>query len=127
MALEPNLLQGDDYQELFDPNEYLGSFYGETFDQPGEVGTVIRYNIDCIHRLSELIPDPKPGQKRILVDLGCGPNIHGVLSLSAKFEQIYMAEYTQKNRDALQLWLECKQGAHDWTPVIKHVAQLEGN
>lgn len=66
-----------------------------------------------------------PCPKRVL-DFGCGPCIHTVISASSKCDSIVCAEYTESNRKEIEKWLVEDEDAFDWKMVLQNVTSLEG-
>ncbi|KAM3923849.1 phenylethanolamine N-methyltransferase isoform 2-T2 [Leptodactylus fuscus] len=62
-----------------------------------------------------------------LVDIGSGPTIYQLLSVSEHFQEVIMTDYLEVNRQELKMWLSNEPGAFDWSPYFKHVCMLEGN
>lgn len=60
-------------------------------------------------------------------DICCGPSIHGAISTSKVFNDIYMLEYLPQNRNCVKKWMDAKEDAHDWSDLIRHAVELEGN
>ncbi|NXE93628.1 NNMT methyltransferase, partial [Menura novaehollandiae] len=63
----------------------------------------------------------------ILIDIGCGPTIHQLLSACEHFQEIIALDYTDQNRRELEKWLKNEAGAFDWVPVVKYICELEGD
>ena len=62
-----------------------------------------------------------------MLDFGCGPTIHGMISLTQHSPEIVLAEYLEKNRLEIHKWIKGDKDAFDWTPTIRHVVvELEG-
>ncbi|XP_064455844.1 nicotinamide N-methyltransferase-like [Ornithodoros turicata] len=63
-----------------------------------------------------------------LLELGCGPTVHCVLSASRVFSNITMADLSSSNLEAVRHWLTPEDGVDlgMWKPVLQHVARLEG-
>uniref|UniRef100_A0A8C4Q8B2 Nicotinamide N-methyltransferase n=1 Tax=Eptatretus burgeri TaxID=7764 RepID=A0A8C4Q8B2_EPTBU len=62
-----------------------------------------------------------------LLDIGSGPTIYQVLSACENFEEIYLSDYIEQNRQQLQCWLDASPDAFDWNHIIKFVCKIEGN
>uniref|UniRef100_A0A452GP01 Nicotinamide N-methyltransferase n=1 Tax=Gopherus agassizii TaxID=38772 RepID=A0A452GP01_9SAUR len=71
----------------------------------------------------------KPGGVKgdTLIDIGSGPTIYQLLSACENFKEIIASDYTDRNRQELEKWLNNEPGAFDWTPVVKYVCELEGD
>ena len=62
-----------------------------------------------------------------LIDLASGPSLLQVMSASAHFPHITLAEYVEVNRKELRKWINHDPDGYDWTPFFKHVADMEGD
>jgi len=62
-----------------------------------------------------------------LLDVGSGPTIHQVLSACEVFDEIYLSDLTELNRNELRLWLDDSPEAFNWSQIIQYVCDLEGN
>lgn len=63
----------------------------------------------------------------VLIDIGSGPTIYQLLSACEVFREIIATDYTPQNLQELQKWLKKEPGAHDWSPIVQHVCELEGD
>ncbi len=61
-----------------------------------------------------------------LLDFGCGPSIHEVISAGAWYKEIHMADYLDRCREQVQNWIDKSPKAFKWTPFFQQYAQLEG-
>ena len=113
-------LFGEEYHDNFDPMTFLASGF------PGEILEWHRSLFKCFHEFFQLYSTVNPQPLNVL-DFGAGPTIAFEISASLYASEIVLAEYTEKNRKALQLWLDRDPQAHNWTPYFKYVVQeLEG-
>ncbi|XP_006039211.1 nicotinamide N-methyltransferase-like [Alligator sinensis] len=62
-----------------------------------------------------------------LIDIGSGPTIYQLLSACESFKEIIASDYMDQNCQELLKWLKNEPGAFDWTPVVQHVCELEGD
>ncbi|CAN2391464.1 Nicotinamide N-methyltransferase [Pristimantis euphronides] len=62
-----------------------------------------------------------------LLDFGTGPTIYQLLSACEVFDKIIVSDFLEQNRVEFQKWLEKDPEAFDWTHIIQHVCELEGN
>ncbi|KAG8569254.1 hypothetical protein GDO81_014320 [Engystomops pustulosus] len=62
-----------------------------------------------------------------LLDFGTGPSIYQLLSACEVFDKIIVSDFLEQNRAEFQKWLKKDPDAFDWTHIIKHVCELEGN
>lgn len=62
-----------------------------------------------------------------LLDLGCGPTVHCVLSASRRFQRITMADLSPQCLDVLRNWMRAGDAQmQEWSHILEHVARLEG-
>ncbi|XP_059587705.1 nicotinamide N-methyltransferase-like [Alligator mississippiensis] len=62
-----------------------------------------------------------------LIDIGSGPTIYQLLSACESFKEIIASDYIDQNCQELLKRLKNEPGAFDWTPVVQHVCELEGD
>ncbi|XP_068119722.1 nicotinamide N-methyltransferase-like [Hyperolius riggenbachi] len=111
----------DDYQKHFDPKAYLTAFFTMTVN--AKENEFLQF---VLKHLAQIF---NSGQVKgeTLIDIGTGPTIHQLLSACEAFENIIASDFTDKNREEFEAWLTNQPGAFDWSPVVKHVCQLEGD
>lgn len=63
----------------------------------------------------------------LLIDIGSGPTIYQLLSACEAFREIIVSDYTPQNLQELQKWLKKEPGAYDWSSIVQHVCELEGD
>lgn len=63
----------------------------------------------------------------VLIDIGSGPTIYQLLSACEVFREIIVTDYTPQNLQELQKWLKKEPGAYDWSSIVQHVCELEGD
>ncbi|KAM6152777.1 indolethylamine N-methyltransferase [Erethizon dorsatum] len=120
--MEGSFTGPDEYQKYFMPRDYLATYY--SFEQgPSPETEMIKFNLQCLHKTFG------PGGLRgeTLIDVGSGPTIYQVLAACEAFGDITLSDFTDRNREELQKWLNKDPGAFDWTPVLKFACELEGN
>lgn len=113
-------LFGEEYHANFDPAVFLASGF------PGEIMEWHQSLLKSFHEFfqSYAVANPRPFK---VLDFGAGPTIAFEISTALYASEIVLAEYTEKNRKALQLWLNEDPRAHNWTPYFQYVVQeLEG-
>ena len=59
-----------------------------------------------------------------ILDYGTGATLAYQISASQYASELVLAEYTEKNRTALQLWLNKDAKAHNWTPYFRYVVEV---
>ncbi|XP_035242317.1 nicotinamide N-methyltransferase-like [Anguilla anguilla] len=106
------------YQRHFDSREYFKAYYrgpnsGEEFFP------------FLLQQLNETFSSGNIKGKK-LIDIGCGPTIHGLISASKCFEEIVVSDFTDSNRREIEKWLRNEEGCFDWRPTIEFVCELEG-
>ena len=110
-----DVLSGEDFQTFFSPKTYL---------------TLLEFfSIDVLKPLHEFYTSYfKSTTGRVTVlDFGCGPTIHGMISLAQYSPEVVLADYSEKNRMDIHKWMKGDGDAFDWTPIIRHVVvELEG-
>uniref|UniRef100_UPI00358F02A6 indolethylamine N-methyltransferase-like n=1 Tax=Myxine glutinosa TaxID=7769 RepID=UPI00358F02A6 len=110
---------GQDYHKYFNAKEYNKMYYTNI---EGHVGAMIECVIRFYHKVFS-----QGVRGQCLLDVGSGPTIYQVLSACENFEEIYLSDYIEQNRQQLQCWLEASPDAFDWNHIIKFVCKLEGN
>ena len=101
----------------FDTDSYLET----RFSNVNAKGRIL-FPLEMFHKEFSALP----GSLKIL-DYGTGPAIMSLISAARKASEIILAEYSSRNRDALQSWLDKKPSAFNWLPFFQHVVQnLEG-
>ena len=117
----------NDYHSNFSPASYLETRYKDP-----EKGALHSFSLQCLHSFfseakakSEVANAGSHGYK--VLDYGCGPAVAKVISAAAVATEVVFAEYTEKNRSAVQRWLDKDSSAWNWSPYFKHiVVTLEG-
>ncbi len=61
-----------------------------------------------------------------MLAFGCGPSIHEVISASAWYNEIHVAEYVGRNRKQVEQWRDKSPHAFNWMPYFETYASLEG-
>lgn len=106
---------GKEYDDFFEPKAYLD----HRFEFVSEHHAAI---LRGLHQFYQTLP-----QGVRILDIGTGPTISYMISATSKASEIVLAEYTQKNRDELQSWINDDAGAHNWDPYFHYIVQeLEG-
>ena len=105
-----------DYKTHFDPHEFLKSY--------SEVTTWHILPLKALHSLFQS-SGTTAGLK--VLDFGCGPIPVYQCSATPYASEIVFAEYTERNRDVLQMWIDKDPKSFDFTPFFKYVVEnLEG-
>lgn len=113
-------LFGNSYQTEFDPVSYLKTFYANVQGSEEE-GDILKLKLSFLHQLASDLPS----NKEMLLDLGCGPCIDSVISLSSKCSRIFMAEFMTSSRRQIEKWVLAQSDAHDWSPFFRFAAEKE--
>ena len=107
-----------DYHTQFDPQDYL-KYYTEVTDSDW-----LSYPLKALHSLFQSY-GTTAGLK--VLDFGCGPIPVYQCSATPHVSEIVFAEYTERNREVLQMWIDKDPDAFDFTPFFKYIVQdLEG-
>ncbi|KAL1763605.1 indolethylamine N-methyltransferase, partial [Sigmodon hispidus] len=113
---------GEDYENEFSPRDYLDTFYNFDSGPEAERG-IIKFSLQSLHQTFSA-----GGIKGdVLIDIGSGPTIYQLLSACEAFQEIILTDYTPQNLQELQKWLKKEPGAYDWSSIVQHVCELEGN
>ena len=121
MTSSPNtdlgVSSGESYQDEFDPQAYL-HFYDDLTEFHAQP-------LKLLHEFYNSYGSTSSGLK--VLDYGSGPTILYAISSALQASEIVLADYTEKNREAIRHWLKKAPEAYDWTPFFKYVVQsLEG-
>ena len=108
----------NNYPERFDPQNYLDAYY--KLKPCGTFGTKLHEFFNS-HEQKAL----NQSDKIRVLDYGCGPVLCHSISAAGipNVSEIVLAEYTARNREAIQLWLDKDPSAFDWTLRIEHVVK----
>ena len=104
--------------EMFDPWAYLDKQYGK-------VNAFHRHSLKHVHEFYKSYGSPPTGLK--VLDFGAGPVIVYEISASLCASEIGLAEYVDKTREVLQMWLDRDPNGPNWSPFFERVVrELEG-
>ncbi|KAM3921142.1 nicotinamide N-methyltransferase-like [Leptodactylus fuscus] len=110
-----------EYEEKFDPRLYLESYFhlgsGSLADD------FLRFVLENLNKTF------KSGAVKgsTLIDIGTAPSIYQLLSACENFDEIIVTSHTKRELKELQKWLNNEPDAFDWSSIVKHVCELEGN
>ena len=104
----------ENYQEEFDPADFVKDFYPVTEELPSQA----KHTLRCYHDALQKIPNNVK-----VLDYGAGPVIFYVISAAAKASEIVLAEYTEKNRKCLRQWLAGDPDAFNWCAYFQFVVK----
>ena len=113
----------NDFKTNFDPQEYLES----RWQTPGETEfRCFPYKI-----LHEFFAEKKralePGAEYKVLDYGSGPVVAYVVSAATVATEIVFADISDKNRKAIQRWVDREESAWNWSPHIAYIIEnIEG-
>ncbi|XP_063799565.1 nicotinamide N-methyltransferase-like [Pseudophryne corroboree] len=109
------------YEEQFDPRLYL-----ETYFHLGSGSLADNFLKFALENLHETF---KSGAATgsTLIDIGTAPSIYQLLSACDHFNEITVTWHTKRELEELQKWLNNEPDAFDWSSIVKHVCELEGN
>ncbi|KAF0873544.1 nicotinamide N-methyltransferase-like [Crocuta crocuta] len=119
MALQESTTP-DIYQTYFEPTVYLNYFKMGQSPVGDECLNFLLKHYHSVFKSGGL-------KGKLLIDIGSGPSIYQLLSACECFEEIIATDYTDKNHLELEKWLKKMPGAFDWSPVVKHACELEGD
>ena len=111
---------GNDYHDHFDTKSYLSAFLS---GNPEYLVWDV-FAAKCYHEFWSKLPRKN---FRVL-NFGGGPKISDLISAAPCVEEIIFAEYTEKNRQAVENWQKHLPDSHDWSAYFKFIVEkLEGN
>ena len=117
----------EDYHTHFDPKEYLKQYYKNLKGDENEDGSVLPI-FKALHEFwSSFNPNGKaPTDTDVrYLEFGGGPSIINLVFACSKVDHIVFSEYAEINRQAVKSWIAGDPDAHDWTPLIEIVLELE--
>ena len=118
LLLAREIMASQQEYELFDPWKYVKQDYST-------VDAFHRHSLQLLHEFYETYGSPPAGLK--VLEFGTGPIIIYEISTSLYASEIVLSEYTEKNRKALQKWLDGDPDTPNWSPFFEYVVQeLEG-
>ena len=110
---------GKDYHENFDTKAYLNDYFSGISENDGLSEFPARGFHEFWSKMTE--KDLK------ILDFGAGPKISDLISAAPYAEEIIFAEYSEKNRQAAEKWLQKSPDSHDWSSYFRFIVQrLEG-
>ena len=111
---------GKDYREYFDAKAYLSDY----------LSGISAENINWSHFVFGSLHEAwskMPNKNLRILNFGGGPNISDLISAVPYAEEIIFAEYSERNRQAVEEWRQKSPDSHDWSSYFKFVVQnLEG-
>uniref|UniRef100_A0A8C5PJD9 Nicotinamide N-methyltransferase n=1 Tax=Leptobrachium leishanense TaxID=445787 RepID=A0A8C5PJD9_9ANUR len=113
--------KASEYEKVFNPRLYLETYF--RLGSGSLADDFMRFVLRNLHKtlcLGEL-------SGHTVIDIGTCPSIYQLLSACESFKEIIATWYTQTERQELQKWLNKDPDAFDWSSVVKHVCDLEGN
>jgi SAM-dependent methyltransferase len=118
------LLIPDFDQDLFIPAVYNSTYYSQVMAdelelikwQSGELRDVLSKDL------------LKKGKARYdtLLDIGCGPAIHHMISLAPLADKIKLADYMPENLAEIRRWQRRHPRSHDWKVFTQETLKREG-
>ena len=110
------------YEDVFDTCAYFQYYYSHTEDNVRVKRP--HHTLRCYHDALQSLPS---SSNLKVLDYGSGPVILGAISAATKASEIVLSDYMDKNRKALQQWLDGDPSALDWSPYFTFVVRdLEG-
>ena len=122
----------NDFLRRFSPIKYLNQNYKTGPETPEK--KTHDFAVVKIHEVfSKLFPQKQAASRQSdkirVLDYGCGPSICQAISAAGipNVSEIVLAEYTARNREAIEQWVDKDPSAFNWSPYFKYVVQtLEG-
>ncbi|XP_069802744.1 nicotinamide N-methyltransferase-like [Dendropsophus ebraccatus] len=111
----------DTYQNIFDPERYLHTYY----NPKSGIFVVDGYLDFALKKLHEYFTT-RGVKGKTLIDIGQGPTMYQNLSACEAFDEIIGADYTDRNREYYERSLRNEPGTFDWSNLIQKVCDLEG-
>ena len=121
MLSSQDILKKDAYPKRFDPFVYLNTRYGTPGAPDNERAN---FTLKNLHEAIKLRSSHLSQQDNIRVlDYGCGPVVCNIISAAGLpgVSEIVLAEHTERNRWAIQQWLDRDPSAFDWSPYFRYV------
>ena len=108
----------EDYNKRFDPFVYIKNKYAVVTDWNSQP-------LKLLHNIFQSYGSTPAGLK--VLEFGCGPVPIYQCSSPLHASEIVFAEFTERNRHTLQMWVNNDPNAPDFTALFKYVVQdLEG-
>ena len=104
--------------QSFDSDDYLRTrFYDPNIPDR------VMFLLDSFHKAFLLLPS----QSLKVLDYGTGPVVMNSISAAAHAYELVWSDYSEKNLETLQKWLEKDPTAFNWSPFFDYVVKkLEG-
>ena len=119
-----SLVKKDNYPERFDPVVYLTSRYKTPRALDNERANLL---MKSLHEAIKLRSSYLSQLDNIRVlDYGCGPVVCNIISAAGLpgVSEIVLAEYTERNLQAIQQWLDRDPSTFDWSPYFRYVTRV---
>lgn len=94
------------FEDDWCPRAYLTEYYGEV--QHDEQVTM-RFLAEAAAFV---------GDVPVLLEFGCGPTVHHLLPFATRAGELHVADYLERNLDAVRGWVEGYDDAWDWTAFV---------
>lgn len=119
--MNPGFTHKQIYLQKFNSGAYLETYYSNP------EGAWLSENHLC-HVLKQLHETFTSGAVNgdTLIEIGSGPTIHTLLSACEVFKELIATDYCDQNRKEIEKWWKKEPGAFDWSPIVRHVCELEG-
>ena len=112
-----------DYSMEFDIDSYLLSRFTSPGHESHIGGYEHRMRDFAIQKLQEFFHSKSFSSSCSVLDYGSGPVIANVISAARVATEVVLAEYTEKGRSALRLWLDKDPSAFNWSPYMEYIVQ----
>jgi NNMT/PNMT/TEMT family len=97
------------------PKDYLAEYYTN----------IILDEQLCLEFLTDSLRKISPIS--VALDFGSGPVVSHLIPLTAKAEEIHVAEYLADNRAEIKKWITKQADAYNWRTFTLEILRLEGN
>ncbi len=102
------------YKNL-DPKEYLAEYYTNIiFDEQ----LCLEFLTDSLRKISPI---------SVVLEFGSGPVVSHLIPLTAKAQEIHVADYLAGNRAEIEKWITKEPDAYNWRPFTLEILRLESN
>ncbi|XP_030077012.1 nicotinamide N-methyltransferase [Microcaecilia unicolor] len=120
--MESEVTSHETYQKHFDPKVYLETYFA------GESGLLSSdgYMKFMLENMFKIFTSGEV-QGDILINIGFAPTIYQLLSACESFTEIIITDFMDQNLQEIESWLKEEPGAFDWSAVVKHACELEGD
>lgn len=102
---------------MWSATEYLRQYYSGA--------THSRDETELLTRLANWLRGSAP--VRTALEVGCGPVVHHAALITPYADEIHLADFLPDNLEQIRLWRDDLPGQHDWSALLRHTLELEGD